>query len=1144
LLAVATIRGYHGPLVRPFWGGSLEAGTTRINSPGGRIRAVITAAIVAAFFVASAQPAWAASITVSSGTLVYTAGAGESNSVQINRGVSINKYWYVAELKSIPVTHPAGTCNIGVDDGVRYWYFCEDNVTGAGGSIRLDLGDGNDTVLGAIGSSSTDPGVFTVTLNGGSGNDTLTGGPYADTLNGGDNDDTLDGGNGADALNGDNGSDTASYGSHPDALTADPGGGTNDGNATDGAAGSRDNINSDVENITGGASADTLTGDGNANRLRGGNGNDTLSGGGGNDTLEGEGNDDNLTGGAGADVFTGGTGSDTADYSADSQGVAVSVGDGANDGWTLDNFGDDVQSDIERVVGSNLGDGLTGGSQPVTLLGQDGDDFLNGGPANDRLDGGNGADTMSGGGGTDSLDYSWDAYVTFVSCGPLCFFAITQGVTVTQDGLANDGTPWDAPSGGGAPADNVSNNIETIDGSSGPDNITGTTGPQTLNGAGDNDILHGGADADNLNGGTENDALFGDEGADVIRGDAGNDGLHGGTEDDNLDGGAGADTMNGDAGSGDMVTYETRGSSITADIGGAADDGDATDGAAGSRDNIQNDVETLRGGSTVDTLRGDAGANRLEGGGGNDTLDGRGGPDQLVGGGGTDTADYSARSNPVTVTIGTGADDGENAEGDDVTADVEVVTGGSGNDSLTGSGLADTLNGGPGADTLNGGASADALNGGADDDTANGEAGNDTLNGDAGPDTLNGGDNNDTINGGPGNDTLRGDAGTDTLNGGDDDDNLRGGAGNDTFNGNNGSADVADYAERTTAVTVTIGGGADDGNSDDGAPGSRDNVQTDVENVIGGTGGDTIGGSTAANVLDGGDGGDTVTGGDGADTVTGGAGSDSLDGQGDVDAVHARDGEADQVACGSGSPDTVEADIIDSISVDCETVDRGPPAVTTGVSSGVRENVATVAGSVNPAGNPATYWFEYGPTESYGSQTTEEPAGSGLTDAGVSRDLTGLAPGTTYHYRLAAKHGSGATVHGQDRTFTTTGGAPPVDNPPVATFSFKAQKLAKALKGGFKGVGGSNEAGTAKLVLLVDRKTAKKFKLGRKAVTVATSRTGALSGPGKMTLTAKFTRKAKGAFKQLRKVGLTGKLTVTDVAGHRTVVTRKVTLRR
>ena len=1005
----------------PRFRGWQEARTTRISIPCGRSRAVLAAAIVAAVFLASAQPASAASITVSSGTLVYAAGAGETNSVQITRGQRINKYWYVAELKSISVTHPAGTCNIGADDGTRFWYFCEDNLTGAGANLLVDLGDGNDTLLGVLQNCCADPGAFTVTANGGSGNDSLVGGPYADTLNGGDNDDTLDGGNGADALNGGNGTDTASYAGRVDAVTADPGGGTNDGNALDGAAGSRDNINSDVENLTGGGGGDALTGSGVANRLRGGNGNDILSGGGGNDTLEGEANDDSLTGGLDADVFSGGAGSDTADYSANAEGVAVFVGDGANDGWTLDNHGDDVQDDIERVLGSNFGDGLYGGNLPVTLLGRDGNDLLTGGAGGDRLDGGNGADTMTGAGGIDSIDYSWDAVTQFFfDPGCFCFVPVNQGVTVTQDGLANDGTGFDAASGGGAPADNVANDIETIDGSFGPDDITGTTGTQTFNGGGDNDTLRGGADADNLNGGTENDALFGDAGADVIRGDAGNDGLHGGADTDNLDGGVGADTMNGDAGTGDMVTYETRFTSITADIGGAGDDGDASDGAAGSRDNIQSDVETLRGGSVADTLRGDANANRLEGGGGNDTLDGRGGPDQLVGGGATDTADYSARSNPVTVTIGAGANDGENAEGDDVAADVEVATGGSGNDSLTGSGLADTLNGGPGADTLNGGGAIDTLNGGADDDTVNGEAGNDILNGDAGPDALNGGDNNDTINAGPGDDTLRGDAGTDTLNGGDDNDNLRGGLGNDTYNGNNGSADVADYAERTTAVTVTIGGGADDGNADDGLPGSRDNVQTDVENVIGGTGGDTIGGSTAANVLDGGDGGDTVTGGDGSDTVTGGAGSDSLDGQGDVDALHARDQEPDQIACGSGSPDTVEADVIDSISVDCETVDRGPPVVTTGVSNGVRENVATVAGSVNPAGNATMYWFEYGPNESYGSQTTEEAGGNGITDAGVSRDLTGLTPGTTYHYRLAAKHGSSSAMYGQDRTFTTT----------------------------------------------------------------------------------------------------------------------------
>ena len=97
---------------------------------------------------------------------------------------------------------------------------------------------------------------------------------------------------------------------------------------------------------------------------------------------------------------------------------------------------------------------------------------------------------------------------------------------------------------------------------------------------------------------------------------------------------------------------------------------------------------------------------------------------------------------------------------------------------------------------------------------------------------------------------------------------------------------------------------------------------------------------------------------------------------------------------------------------------------------------------------------------------------------------------------------------------------------------------------GFKGVAGSNEAGTAKLVLILDRKTARKVEARSQGRHGRQQRHGHPGRAGKKTLTAKFTRKAKGALKRLLKVTLTGRLTVTDVAGHRTVVTRKVTLRR
>ena len=97
-----------------------------------------------------------------------------------------------------------------------------------------------------------------------------------------------------------------------------------------------------------------------------------------------------------------------------------------------------------------------------------------------------------------------------------------------------------------------------------------------------------------------------------------------------------------------------------------------------------------------------------------------------------------------------------------------------------------------------------------------------------------------------------------------------------------------------------------------------------------------------------------------------------------------------------------------------------PPAVTTGDASDVTKSGAAVSGTVNPNGQNTTYHFEYGTTTEYGQSTGSSDAGSGSAAVPVTVSLTGLDPGTTYHYRLVAANASGATPGG-DRTFTTNG---------------------------------------------------------------------------------------------------------------------------
>jgi hypothetical protein len=96
----------------------------------------------------------------------------------------------------------------------------------------------------------------------------------------------------------------------------------------------------------------------------------------------------------------------------------------------------------------------------------------------------------------------------------------------------------------------------------------------------------------------------------------------------------------------------------------------------------------------------------------------------------------------------------------------------------------------------------------------------------------------------------------------------------------------------------------------------------------------------------------------------------------------------------------------------------GPPAVQTGTAQGASTSGATLTGTVNPEGNTTSWYFQYGTTTGYGSQTASKSAGSGNTVTGVSAVVSSLVAGTTYHYRLVATSSAG-TTYGSDVTFTT-----------------------------------------------------------------------------------------------------------------------------
>jgi Ca2+-binding RTX toxin-like protein len=89
--------------------------------------------------------------------------------------------------------------------------------------------------------------------------------------------------------------------------------------------------------------------------------------------------------------------------------------------------------------------------------------------------------------------------------------------------------------------------------------------------------------------------------------------------------------------------------------------------------------------------------------------------------------------------------------------------------------------------------------------------------------------------------------------------------------------------------------------------------------------------------------------------------------------------------------------------------------VATGPPSGISTTAATLGGTVNANGVPATWSVEYGSTAAYGSRT---PSVVVAGTQQVSVRVTGLAPGTLYHYRLVVVNAAGTTT-GADAQATT-----------------------------------------------------------------------------------------------------------------------------
>lgn len=96
------------------------------------------------------------------------------------------------------------------------------------------------------------------------------------------------------------------------------------------------------------------------------------------------------------------------------------------------------------------------------------------------------------------------------------------------------------------------------------------------------------------------------------------------------------------------------------------------------------------------------------------------------------------------------------------------------------------------------------------------------------------------------------------------------------------------------------------------------------------------------------------------------------------------------------------------------------PTIEGTISTEVTQTTAELSTKVDPQGRETTYRFEYGTTTAYGNSAPNPPEGESLGSGSAperrSVQLTGLQPGTTYHYRVVAQNEYGTTTT-EDHTF-------------------------------------------------------------------------------------------------------------------------------
>ena len=198
-------------------------------------------------------------------------------------------------------------------------------------------------------------------------------------------------------------------------------------------------------------------------------------------------------------------------------------------------------------------------------------------------------------------------------------------------------------------------------------------------------------------------------------------------------------------------------------------------------------------------------------------------------------------------------------------------------------------------------------------------------------------------------------------------------------------------------------------------------------------------------------------------------------------------------------------------------------------------------------GEPITIYFgdgEYGVTDANGTTYTPDPGFVGTDRVLFQADDGALrSPIRAITVRVTAPP---RRRHRRPRPPPPPVVVTPKDtSPPVFSLTHPQQKLGEVRAHGIRLVETSNEPGTLKVTITVDKRTARNLKIRPKAkgpVTIGTlTRT---VGAGKQSVTIKLTTSARKALKRARKLKCLVTVRLSDAAGNATTHTMTLTLKR